>query len=600
MKKRRTTCILLAALAALFISCSTSFASHAAVDSWSGSYGHQSRFDNCIIIDGIDVSEWQTGVDYHAVKQHGIDYVFIRVGKTATDIFNSVKDTEFEMHYTAAREASLMVGAYYYSTATTAAEAEAEAANVINWLGGRELHLPVVLDYEDSERVIASNANRTAIALKFMEYIESHSDYDAMFYSYRALMDINWAGSVFEMPQIDSRYPVWIAQYSQDINSYTSPFTFWQYTDSGNVAGISSAVDCNFWYFDPSGYPADSGKEAIQNATATLSQTLYTYDGTVKTPSVTLVHNGTTLQEGIDYQLSYIKNAKAGDAYALVKGLGSYDGYKVVPFGVKIPLNSINCTISDISSQICTSSALTPEVNVYYEGTPLQRDTDYTVSYKNTTKAGTATAVIEGAGPYSGRLQQDFTVKIGKPSGVKASLRASKTSGYDDVKVSWKKVFGASSYRVYYKKASASSYKNYKKVSGGSVTSKTISGLSTGTKYQFKVVAYAPNGTKGSFSSVKSATTLKKVAQKKVKKYSTSKVKLSWTNIEGETGYEISRSTKKDGTKVIATVKSTSAKSKTLKVPKKGTRYYYKVRAYKLVNGVRVCGPWSDVKSYKL
>ncbi len=599
MKKRRTKYILIATLAALWMSCSLSFASHAVVDSWSGTYGHQSRFDDCIIIDGIDVSEWQNSFDYNAAKKQGIDYVFIRVGTTATDIFKSVKDQKFESHYAAAKEAGLMVGAYYYSAATTVAEAKAEAANVISWLGGRELDLPVVLDYEDCERVVPSQVDMTSNAIEFLKYIEANSSYDAMFYSYRALMDVNWAGSEFQMDRIDSQYPVWIAQYSKDINSYKRPFEFWQYTDSGNVAGING-VDCNFWYFDPDNHPAASGKAAIGNATAKLSQTTYTYDGTAKTPSVTLTYNGTTLREGTHYQLSYIKNAKAGDAYALIKGIGSYDGYKLVPFGVKIPLNSSNCTISAISSQICTGSALKPAVKVYYQGKLLKRDVDYTVTYKNTTKVGTATATIKGAGPYSGSLQKNFTVKISKPTNVKAALRAAKTTGYDDVKVSWKKVPGASSYRVYYKKSSASSYKSYKKVSGGSTTSKTISGLKTGTKYQFKVIAYAPNGTKSSFSSVKSATTLKKVTQKKVKKYSKTKVKISWTNISGETGYEISRSVKKDGTNIVATVKSTSAKSKTLKVPKKGKRYYYKVRAYKVVNGVRVRGPWSAVKSYKL
>lgn len=600
MKKRSIQYTLLAVVSALWLSCSFVFASHAVVDDWSGSYIHQKRFENCIIIDGIDVSAWQTDVDYHAVKAHGIDYVFIRVGTTATDVFKSVKDTQFETHYTAAKEAGLMVGAYYYSAATTTAEAETEAANVLTWLDDRDLDLPVVMDYEDCERVNPAALNMTTNALAFLEYIESHSDYDAMFYSYRALMDVNWAGSEFQMQNIDGKYPVWIAQYAQGINSYTRPFQFWQYTENGSVSGINGPVDCNFWYFNPEDDAVSSGKTSITKATAKLSQSLYTYDGKVKTPSVTVTHNGKTLKEGTHYQLSYIKNAKAGDAYAMLKGIGTYDGYKLVPFGVKIPLNSTNCTISAIPSKICTGSPLKPAVKVYYEGNLLQPGTDYTVTCKNTTKVGTATATIKGIGPYSGSLQKTFTVKIGTPTGIKAALRASKSYGYNDIKVSWKKVPGASSYRVYYKKSTASSYKSYKKVSSGSTTSAAFSDLSAGTTYQFKVIAYAPNGTKSSFSSVKSATTLKKVVQNSVKKYSSTKVKVSWTNISGETGYEISRSTKKDGTNVVATVKSSTAKSKTLKVPKKGKRYYYKVRAYKVVDGIRVYGPWSSVKSYKL
>lgn len=598
--KKRLWMTLAASLAALCMTCGLTFASQAVVDQYTDKYEHQSRFDDCIVIDGIDVSEWQENIDYDAVKKQGIDYVFIRVGKSASgenDPFISKIDTQFEAHYQAAKDAGLMVGVYYFSAATTLSEAETEAKNVITWLNDRQLDLPVVMDYEECERVSAAKIDMTSNALRFLNYIEANSDYDAMFYTARWLMDDEFISNL-----IDSKYPIWISQYSYDhnINSYTRPFEFWQYTDSGQISGINGPVDCNFWYFDANNYPASSGKTAISKATAKLSVTTYTYNGSVKTPAVTLTYNGATLRKGTDYQLSYIKNVKAGDAYALVKGIGKYDGYKVVQFGVKIPLTASNCTISDIPDQTCTGSALKPAVKVYYQGKLLKKDVDYTVTYNNTKKVGTGTATIKGIDQYSGTLKKTFAVKIGKPTSVKSNLRAAKTTGYDDVKVTWKKVPGASFYRVYYKKASSSSYQSYKKADGGDTTSKIIYGLTPGTKYNFKVIAYAPDGSKGSYSSVTSTTTLKKVSQNSVKKYSSSKVKVSWVNISGETGYEISRSSKKSGTYVVATVKSTSAKSKTLTVPTKGKRYYYKVRAYKLVDGVRVRGPWSEVKSYTL
>ena len=79
---------------------------------------------------------------------------------------------------------------------------------------------------------------------------------------------------------------------------------------------------------------------------------------------------------------------------------------------------------------------------------------------------------------------------------------------------------------------------------------------------------------------------------------SSSKVKVSWTNISGETGYQISKSTKKSGTSIVETYKTTSGKSKTISATK-GKTYYYKVRAYKVVDGKKIYGPWSSVIKYK-
>lgn len=596
MKKRLCRLTALFTLAALMFTSSLTFASQAVVDDWTDYYEHQSRFDDSIVVDGIDVSYWQGGnIDWDAVKRHGIDYVFIRLGSSDFDDATAVfKDRYFETNYEGAKAAGLMVGIYYRSDATTVAQAKQEAQFVLDTLASRDLDLPVVYDYEKGGN-ITGTASMTSNALAFLNYIATNSDYTPMFYSYRSMMDPNYGGTS-NMSLIDSKYPVWIAQYATDINSYSRPFEFWQYADDGTVSGISGYVDCNFWYLDTDNYPAASDKIDIADAAVTLSTSSYTYDGEPKTPSVTVTYGGKRLTKGTDYEISYIKNALAGDAYVLVRGKNNFDGMKKVTYGVKIPFSQ--CTVSAISAQRYTGSAVKPTVKVYYQGELLTKGEDYIVTYKNNTAMGTATATIKGKDRFSGTLTKNFTIKIGKPLNVKTNLRAAKTTGYNDIKVTWSKVPGASGYYVYYKKASASKY-SYKKVTGGSTTTKILYDLAAGTKYNVKVKAYYSGG-KSDYSSISSTTTLKKVTQNSVKKYSSSKVKVSWVNIADETGYQISRSTKKSATNVVATVKSTTAKSKVISVPKKGKAYYYKVRAYKLVGGVKVFGPWSSVKSYKL
>ena len=266
-------------------------------------------------------------------------------------------------------------------------------------------------------------------------------------------------------------------------------------------------------------------------------------------------------------------------------------------------------TIPKIASQklsvtkyVYSGSTKKPTVTVKDSaGNELVNGTDYTLPASYGKKSvGRYAVTITYKGKYSGTKTLYFTIVPKAPATASANLSsASQTSGYDDIKFKWDPSTGASGYNVYYKKSSASSYTFYKAVTGTSVTKKN---LSDGVKYTFKVVPYYKdaNGTK--YSSTKqyktaSVYTLKKISQPTVTKSGT-KVKVKWKNISGETGYQISQSTSKTGTKIVATYKTTNGTYKTVSATK-GKTYYYKVRAYKVVDGKKIYGPWSEVRKYK-
>ena len=317
-----------------------------------------------------------------------------------------------------------------------------------------------------------------------------------------------------------------------------------------------------------------------------------TYDGTAKTPAVTV---GDLNAEG--YAVSYGDNIEAGTAEVTVEGKGTYTGSRTLQFEIKkCPLSE--CTVSKPADRVYTGEALTQKLTVKYGSNVLTEGTDYTVSYSDHIDPGTAEISIPGKGNYEGTVTENFEIGIpdlAAPSRVRAEL-----SGYDDIKVSWSKVNGASGYYVYCRKAGSSSWSLLGKTE---LLSFTKTDLDVGTQYCFRVYPYQTikDDNYNDSSSITSPWiyTLKKLSTPSVKKSSKNYIKISWNNIPGETGYQIARSKYK--TKGFTTVKTVSSKYKSVKIKTaRNKTYYYRVRAYKTVNGEKVFGPWSAVKSYKL
>lgn len=369
----------------------------------------------------------------------------------------------------------------------------------------------------------------------------------------------------------------------------------------------------------------------IHNEDGTSSSTSFDmqnfeYDGTEKKQSGYRVFDNNDTISPNNYEVSYRDNINPGTATMIITGKGDYyTGTLEKEFEIlhnhsyKTVLTKATTGSNGTSKQICStcgdvestttiykisSVTLSTSAYTYYgktkspsvvvkdsKGNKLTKGEDYTVSYGSSTRKaiGRYSVKITFKGEYSGSKTLYFTIGPKNPSSVSAKLY-----GYDDVKVSWKKVSGATGYIVYYKKSTVSSWSS-KSTTGTSVK---LANLADGVKYDIKVVTYKTKNGYKCYNAGKTTSiyTLKKVTGVKAAKTG-SKVKVSWTNISGETGYQISKSTKKSGTSVVATYKTTSGKSKTISATKRKT-YYYKVRAYKVVDGKKIYGPWSTPVKY--
>ncbi len=144
------------------------------------------------------------------------------------------------------------------------------------------------------------------------------------------------------------------------------------------------------------------------------------------------------------------------------------------------------------------------------------------------------------------------------------------------VKVSWKKVSGATSYRVY-RKNGKNDWKLLKELSSSNL-SYTDKSAKSGVKYSYAVRAVNKPGT--SSYEKKSIEYLKKPVIKSAES-TRSGITIKYSKSTGADKYRIYRRVKgKDEWTRIATVKASSSRSYKDKTAKKGVTYYYTVRAY--------------------
>ena len=243
---------------------------------------------------------------------------------------------------------------------------------------------------------------------------------------------------------------------------------------------------------------------SISKASVTLSTSTYAYDGKAKKPGVTVKLNGKTLKNSTDYTVSYSNNTKVGTATVKITGKGNYTGSVSKTF--KIKNNFKKATVSGISTKAFTGKNITQSITVKYNGKTLKKGTDYTVSYSNNKKVGTATVKITGKGSYTGTITKTFKINPAKQEIQKLTAKSKAFF------VDWAQKGSATGYEIQY--ATNSKFTSAKKVTitNKKTDTKTVSKLSGKKKYYVRVRSYTTvKGTKyyGAWSASKSVTTKK-------------------------------------------------------------------------------------------
>ncbi len=199
------------------------------------------------ITDGIDVSKYQPNVDWNAVKASGIDFVIIRVGYRGYSTGALVEDPYYRSHIDGATKAGLKVGIYIYSQAITVQEAIEEASFCLELSKGYNLEYGITFDTEyEANNGRANNistALRTQIANTFCDTVRNGGRVP-MIYS-----NMSWMLNQLDYTAIDHNR-IWMAHYTAQ-TTFPYRYDIWQYTSTGNVAGIPGNCDMNFSYIIP-------------------------------------------------------------------------------------------------------------------------------------------------------------------------------------------------------------------------------------------------------------------------------------------------------------------------------------------------------------
>lgn len=333
------------------------------------------------------------------------------------------------------------------------------------------------------------------------------------------------------------------------------------------------------------------------NTVISISEQNYVYDGTPKTPAVSVYYNGILLSENVDYSLTYSDFVVVGTAKVTVTGINSYTGSVTKEYTIKpITFNSKNLSVTfDKTSLVYYDSAVHPVMYVSFNGQLLLQDVDYKVTYSKNNAPGRATVKITGIGNFNASVSKTFIISPQKVNSVSIAKNSATTAT-----VSWGKVDKVSGYEILKYDANKNSFVHAVYASADS-TSYKFTKLQNSALHSYIVKAYKTiDGDKyfGEQSDAVSVFIKPAKAQLTSVTMKNSTLNVEWKKLDCA-GYEIIYTTDSKFKKGLKTVKikNSNTTKKAIKKLKKGKKYYVKVRAYAVNNGKKLYGSKSTMLS---
>ena len=321
-----------------------------------------------------------------------------------------------------------------------------------------------------------------------------------------------------------------------------------------------------------------------------------TYNGRAQTPAPVVKIGSTTLKANTDYTVSYKNNTYAGTATVTITGIGNYEGTVTATFTIKKAAQTM--TAKAAASSIAVGKTTTVSITGA-KGTKSFKSSDISIATVDKStgkltakKVGTVKITATSAATSNfNAASKTVTVKV-VPAATASLTAANQATG---IKLTWKKVTGATGFLVYRGSSKIATIK-----SGSTVTCTDSKANTNGTKYTYKIIATASTGN----GPAKSVTTycVARPAISSVTNSASKKMTVKWGKNAKASGYQIhycTDKTFKSGNKSVS-ITSASTVSKVIGSLTKNKTYYIRIRTYKTVGSTKYFSSWSPVKSVKI
>jgi lysozyme len=211
------------------------------------------QLDSCPVgptLKGIDVSKYEMTIDWPAVQADGVVYAFVRVSDGTM-----FPDATFDTNWAGSRAVGIKHGAYQFFRANE--DPIVQADMLLDKIGSviADDDLPPVADVEADDgqppEVIRDNLRM------WSEHVAAVLGRDPMIYTGRLFWRDKVGGADF------TESPLWHAQYTSapcaNIPDPWQTWMFWQYSESGTVAGITVPTDMDRFNGDETAFEAFLG-----------------------------------------------------------------------------------------------------------------------------------------------------------------------------------------------------------------------------------------------------------------------------------------------------------------------------------------------------